>query len=57
MRRVRYALAALAFALVVGIILPSKALACSPLCPLYDVWHPLYYFHTCWDCPPPPPEG
>ena len=57
MRRLRYALCSVVFAGVLGLLSPTLAWACSPLCPIYDFWHPLYWFHSCWDCPPNPPEG
>ena len=59
MRRVRYAVAALVFAFVLLAIVPKvHADDCHPLCAIYtDVWDPLYWFHGCWTCPPPPPVG
>lgn len=53
MRRLRYAIAALVLAVVL-----RAAGDCSPLCAIYtDVWDPLYWFHGCWQCPPPPGGG
>ena len=54
MRRVRYALAA-----CLGASLLVLAFACHPLCAVYgdDPWHPLYWFYSCNDCPPPSPIG
>ena len=54
MRRLRYAL----FAAVVAVVL-VQLMACHPLCAIYgdDPWHPLYWFYSCNECPPPPPEG
>lgn len=57
MRRLRYALAALVFALALLMARPAVADDCSPLCPLYDVWHPMYWLLRCDRCPPPSPEG
>jgi hypothetical protein len=58
MRRTRYALAALVFAIALGLAWPAAADDCSPLCAIYDdPWHPLYWFYNCRTCPPPSPEG
>ena len=57
MRHLRYAIAALVFALLIGAARPAVADDCSPLCPLYERWSFLWVFHSCWTCPPPPPEG
>ena len=29
----------------------------SPLCPLYDKWDPMWYLLSCWEGPPPDPQG
>jgi hypothetical protein len=59
MRRVRYALVALAVAFGLLVVVPhAQADDCSPLCAIYtSVWDPLYWFHGCHRCPPPSPEG
>jgi hypothetical protein len=58
MRR-RALLVAVAVALVLLVFVPCAfAGDCSPLCAIYtDVWDPLYWFHGCYNCPPPSPGG
>ena len=58
MRR-RALLVAIAVALLLLVVVPrAQADDCSPLCAIYtSVWDPLYWFHGCNRCSPPPPEG
>jgi hypothetical protein len=59
MRRLRYALAALVAALLLLVFVPhAQAADCHPLCAIYtNVWDPLYWWHSCYNCPPPSPEA
>lgn len=59
MKRLRYAAAAFVCAVVFLVVVPhAQADDCSPLCAIYtSVWDPLYWFHGCYQCPPPPAEG
>lgn len=42
---------------IAGAALLTVITSWSPLCPLYDQWHPMWYLLQCWDGPPPSSEG
>lgn len=57
--RTRALLIAGLLALALLVFVPhAQADDCSPLCAVYtDPWDPLYWWHSCYRCPPPSPIG